>query len=197
MAAVIVAMVFGIFEVTTGRWQLRPVDSGSMRPLLPVGSVAFVEREPTSELSVGQIVLTHPPIDPKATVIHRVISMTPSPRGVIVQTKGDANPVIDAWQVHVLSAHVYRERFEVPVLGRIAYYVHSRQGREALLYLAAFLLLLAAGNFIYNCRRKVGQGSSASAGRLSFSRDPRKVLMNPVAAREVGSPTPQMSHAWD
>lgn len=153
-ALLAVAVILGVVEVTSGRWQLRPVTSGSMRPVLPIGSVALVEREPTSSVAVGQIYLTHPPADPKATVIHRVVSMQPSPAGTIVQTKGDANPAPDPWQVRVTSSHVYRERFEVPVVGRVALAVHSPHGRRVLLVLAALLMMLAVGNEMAKLRRR-------------------------------------------
>src|SRR5579875_1738208 len=141
-------------NVLSGRWQIHPVISGSMRPGLAVGSVVVVQREPVSKLALRDVILTNPPDDPHFQVIHRVISLTPAAGGPVVQTQGDANAAPDPWQVRIHSPYVYKARFSVPLVGYAALAVHSPRGRQVTLGIAVLLCLLACANWLLQRRRQ-------------------------------------------
>jgi signal peptidase len=151
MRAVLVALVatpFGIVgtAVLSGQWTVHPVLSGSMRPGFPVGSVVVTQREPIRDLAVRDVIITNPPGDPHFDLIHRVIAVSQSAAGPVVQTMGDANPVPDPWRVTLHGRTIYIARFTLPLIGYFAVWAHSSDGRHATLALAGLLLLAAVIN---------------------------------------------------
>lgn len=131
--------------VGSGQWQIRPILSGSMRPGFPLGGVAVTEREPLSALRVRDVVVTHPPGQPKVDLIHRVIEIkSVGPAGAVVQTMGDANAAPDPFTVDIKGPYIYTVRFAVPLVGYPAVALHSMNGRRILLGLAVVLVAVAA-----------------------------------------------------
>lgn len=100
IAAVIIAALVLIYGV-----QFSRVLSPSMAPGMPVGSVAVTAHVPTDSLKVGQVAILRTPGE-NALYIHRIISMQVSPQGLVIQTKGDANPSPDPWTVTLPSEQV-------------------------------------------------------------------------------------------
>jgi signal peptidase len=144
VAAVLGLSALAAVAVLGGHYQVRPVLSGSMEPLLPVGGVVVTERVPISSLRVGDVVVFHRPDRPAELVVHRIVALTPGVAGPIVRTKGDANGTPDPWRVTLRGTTAYRESFSVPVVGYVAVWVHGPAGRLAFLILG-LLLLVGAG----------------------------------------------------
>ena len=90
------------------------VDSGSMTPTLPVGSVAIYRHETAAQVKVGQIILFGKPSDTGVVVTHRVYAIKNSPQGRYFETKGDANPAPDAWQVRARGQRLVRRSGHPP-----------------------------------------------------------------------------------
>jgi signal peptidase len=163
LAAVLGIAALAAVAVLDGHYQVRPVLSGSMEPLLPVGGVVVTERVPISNLRVGDVVVFHRPDRPAELVVHRIVALMPGMAGPVVRTKGDANATSDPWQVTLRGTTAYRASFSVPVVGYVAVWVHGPTGRETLLVVG---LLLIAG---------VGVGSLARYTRLpGLSSNPRR-----------------------
>jgi signal peptidase I len=144
-----VVLVLGLFAlgaaaVISGDYQMRPVLSGSMRPGLPVGGIVITERVPTSTLQVRDVVVFHRPGEPGEFVVHRIIALTPSAAGPIVQTQGDANTAPDPWKVSLHGATAYRAVFSVPLIGYVAVWAHGPAGRDALMVVGLLLIVGAA-----------------------------------------------------
>ncbi len=71
------------------------VETPSMSPSMPVGSLIFVE--PTSApITVGEVISFRPPTEPNTIYSHRVYRVLPGPS---YATKGDLNSSPDAWVV--------------------------------------------------------------------------------------------------
>lgn len=114
--------------------------TGSMRPVMPVGSAVVATQEPITSLHVGDILVYQAPIADHRVVSHRVVSIKADGNAYVVQTKGDANSSPDPWLARIDSASVWHVRTVVPGLGAAIRVLRSRQVHVALLYLVPLML---------------------------------------------------------
>ena len=140
MIVVIGLLGLGAAAVISGDYQVRPVLSGSMRPGLPVGGVVVTERVLTSTLQVRDVVVFHRPDRPAELVVHRIIALTPSVNGPIVQTQGDANAIPDPWRVSLRGTTAYRAVFALPLIGYAAVWAHNPAGHQTLTLVGLLLI---------------------------------------------------------
>jgi signal peptidase len=123
----------------------RPVVvySGSMKPALSVGSLALVERVPSAQVRVGDVLTFADPNQPGRLVTHRVVETVERPEGGLAyRTKGDANTRRDPWAI-ALPEDAGRLAFDVPYVGYALWYAKTREARTALvLFLAGLVLTL-------------------------------------------------------
>ena len=163
----------GAAAVFSGHYQLRPVLSSSMEPMLPVGGVVVTERIPMSTVRAGDVVVFHRPDQPKELMVHRIIALTPGPSGPVVQTRGDANRVADPWKVSLRGPTAYRVLFAVPLVGYVAVWVHSPAGRDTLILVGLLLVAGAGAGALIHLRRSARGGTAGTdqpgpdAGRTS------------------------------
>ena len=124
---------------------LKPVAvySGSMRPTLGVGSLAVDRVVSARSVRVGDVITFNDPYVKGRLVTHRVAQIVQTKKGPAYRTKGDANAARDPWAI-LLTGHVGRVAFHVPLAGYVLYYAHTREVRGALLAVFAALFLLAA-----------------------------------------------------
>jgi signal peptidase len=115
--------------------------TGSMAPGINPGDVTVETPLPASDITVGEIVSYHIPVDDHHLVTHRVISVKHGAAGeVTIQTKGDANNAADPWKATLQSDTVYRVRAVIPHLGRVIEAVRTPVVTKALVYGAPTLL---------------------------------------------------------
>lgn len=129
--------------VLSGRYQARPVLSGSMRPGLPIGGVVVTKRVPVSSLQVRDVIVFHRPDNPEELVVHRIIALHHVGGSTVIRTKGDDNPVRDPWKVTLRGSTAYRAEFSVPLVGYAAIWWHQPLTRTVALGLAALCALAA------------------------------------------------------
>jgi signal peptidase I len=195
LVAVLIGLVsVAAFAVLSGRYQVRPVLSGSMRPGLPVGGIVITKRVPVSSLQVRDVVVLHRPDEPKELVVHRIISLTPGPSGLVVQTQGDANDVPDPWKVTLRGGTAYRVVYSVPLIGYAAVWVHNPNGRRTLMAIALLMILGAAGAVLVARRGRAPSGDKSGEHRpdlpdaLDADPDAHPVAdLDPVSVGEAGS----------
>ena len=154
LAVVALGLIVVAVGVGTGRWQIRPVLSGSMRPGLPVGGVVVTERVPLSSLQVGDVAVFHPPGARHTTYVHRIVSLQDGREGVVVRTKGDANLTPDPWTLRLHGRWAYEARFSLPLLGYPAVWIHSPEGRRYLLVAAGVFFALLAASVIVDLKKR-------------------------------------------
>ena len=181
-AALIGLVGLAAFAVLSGRYQVRPVLSGSMRPGFPVGGVVITERVPVSSLHVRDVVVLHRPDEPQELFVHRIISLTSGPAGVVVKTQGDANAAPDPWQVTLRGDTAYRVLGSVPLVGYAAVWVHNPDGRRTLLAFGLLMILAAAGSVFAARRRSAASGHAAEEAPVESP-----------AAGEIRRPLPHRS----
>ena len=120
-------------------WRLEAVESGSMEPLYPVGSLVVIQPIDPSDVREGMPV-AFVPEDNRPLVTHRVVKVIDSSSGLSFRTQGDANAKADP---HPVSARAVRGQavWAVPQLGRVIRWLAWPRGFLLLVALPATLLL--------------------------------------------------------
>jgi signal peptidase len=148
LVTIFCAIVVGL--VVTGH-HLEEVVTGSMQPVIPIGSLVVTESLPAGQLQVGDIMVFPNPNDTKLTIVHRIVWLSHDQSGdVLVKTKGDYNAVPDQWTLkRAASAEADRVIEILPGAGTAAGYLQT----------IGFggLVLLIAGVIVYYGVRKVRQ----------------------------------------
>jgi signal peptidase I len=125
-------------------WKALSVQTGSMRPGLPPGSLVLVHRVPYSQIRVGDVITYANLRQPGTTITHRVIkSFKLDGKVPAFQTKGDANPSADP--MTVVGGQVQgKAAWHLPYIGRWLDFSKTWAGLAALVYLPAFFIMFGA-----------------------------------------------------
>ena len=135
---VLLALAYGVLLLAG--FKPAAVYSGSMAPALPVGSIAFDKPVASSSIRRGDAITFEDPYVAGRAVTHRVVRIVHTPLGLAYRTKGDANPTLDPWTIK-LPATVGRVAFQVPYVGYVLVYSHTREVRMGLIGLVCSALL--------------------------------------------------------
>lgn len=140
-------MALGVGGLTLGPrvlpFQTLIVISGSMEPVLPVGSVAILEYVSADQLAPGDVIAFRRPDRPDVVVTHRIVAIDASSAGRGFITKGDANGIEDPWLVPAQGTGL-RAVGAIPLLGYVLTALASVPGRVALIGLPLAGLALSA-----------------------------------------------------
>ncbi len=123
LVAMIMAFVSVIVLKASG-YQLYTVMSGSMEPVLPVGSVVLVEPASYDEIGVGDDI-TFVVGEQEVVVTHRVIEK--DDENQTVTTQGVANDVPD--EPIPQEAIIGIVRADIPAIGKALYFLSTMQGK--------------------------------------------------------------------
>jgi signal peptidase len=116
-------------------YEWRTVVTGSMRPVLQPGDVVLIS--PISEdIEVGDVVAFPDPTQLDRDILHRVTQVTQN--GALV-TKGDANDVVDPWQIDS-SEVIGAQALALPKLGFVIEAASTKAGILFLLVLPAVVI---------------------------------------------------------
>lgn len=118
------------------------VQTGSMSPAMPIGSVCFVNHNTDySTIQIGDIIAFR--LGRTAVITHRAVKITPAG----ITTKGDANRVEDA-------ALVTKENFIgktilcIPEIGNFVRYLRTKHG--IIFFIASAIVLILCGFLLDN-----------------------------------------------
>jgi signal peptidase len=81
-------------------WKFQPVQTGSMAPAMPAGSLAIVQPVDPTRIGPGQLIVFSDPQDRARLVAHRIVRVLPG-EPVRYETRGDANTASDPFPVPV------------------------------------------------------------------------------------------------
>ena len=123
--------------------------SGSMEPAVPRGSQVVDFAVDARTLRPGDVITFERPGRHGEWVTHRIVQETIYPGGVVLGTRGDANPTPDDWQL-VEAGRVLKVIWTVPAAGYVLVFLGSLGGR---LFLAALVLGLGVAVFLQRSGR--------------------------------------------
>jgi signal peptidase len=113
-------------------WHLQVVESGSMTPGIPVGSIVVAAPVDPADVEVGNVVVFEDP-ESKRQVTHRVVTVLHQKDGLYFETKGDANRRADRAPVPAGNVRGVL-RWHIPLLG---------SGLRSLAWPRGFMILVA------------------------------------------------------
>jgi signal peptidase I len=139
-------------------WKFQPIETGSMAPNYPTGSLAVVEPVDAARVKPGMVIVFEDPLVSGRLVAHRVVKRLPgeSPRWV---TKGDANDANDPVPISA-SAIQGRARWAIPGAGRV---VSAATGWLAVVVLVGLPLALLLATEL---RARWRRSSTSPAGAV-------------------------------
>jgi signal peptidase len=118
--------------------------TGSMRPDLGPGTLVVVRPTPVDEIGIGDVVTYQLESGKPTVVTHRVVGVGVAVDGErVLQTKGDANEVVDPEPVREVQVKG-KLWYSVPYLGHANTFLTSDQRQWAVYGIAALLLAYAA-----------------------------------------------------
>jgi len=163
LGVVAVSLLLPLTIFLVGCWllgyQLASVQTGSMSPTFPVGSLVVVGPVDPADVEVGMAIAFQDPDDPTRQVTHRVVGVAPGSELAFI-TQGDANATADARPV---PARVVRGRalWHVTYLGTVMDWL--QWPRSFLLLVVAPSVLLA----VVELRSRRGRARLPSATPVS------------------------------
>jgi len=117
------------------------VESGSMIPILEKGDLIFSIGVTPSSLKVGDIILFKSPQNSNVIIVHRIIKIYNDGDVILIQTKGDNNPVPDPWIINgdqVLGKVIFR----IPYLGWPSIISNQISWFLPLIFLAIIIIII-------------------------------------------------------
>ena len=115
------------------------VQSGSMEPEYPVGSLVYVRDVEPDELAEGDVITFQLGGGVRGT--HRIIQVVSEDGGLAFRTKGDANEEADNGLVYPEDI-IGRVGFCLPYLGYLTVYIQQPPGLYVAIAVIALVLLL-------------------------------------------------------
>lgn len=130
-----------VLLVLPGLFQIHPmsVESESMEPDYPAGSMIYVKKVDESRLAEGMVV-TFCLADEETLVTHRIVRVDEEKR--LLYTKGDANELEDGAATPFLRV-VGRPVLCIPHLGYLAGYLSSAVGKIGILLAVVMVCILS------------------------------------------------------
>ena len=143
----ILLVVFRLFG-----YEIYTVMSGSMEPNYHVGSLIYVKPVDIDELEENDVI-TFVADENNTIVTHRIVEVVNADNGKHFRTKGDANDVPDAKEVHYKNV-LGRPEFSIPLLGYLAFHIQHPPGLYIAIVVAIGLLFVVFYPAIYDKRKE-------------------------------------------
>lgn len=126
--------------------RLYTIQTGSMEPVLPVGSLVLVKKAELSDLKEGDIVTFYTDVNldgEKEVVTHYVAAMYEENGKTVLRTKREANVFFDSWKVYeedIIGSYIVHFNG----IGRIADFLSSTMGFVMIMFDAAIVIIAYA-----------------------------------------------------
>ena len=161
LVALVVILAMLIWGVQLFGLDVLVVQSGSMEPAYPTGSLVYVKETEPAELQVRDVITFNLGNNVRGT--HRIIELVPDendPDLIRFRTKGDANEYADSGLVDP-SDIVGKVVFGIPLLGYLIAYIQQPPGTYIAVAVGALLLLLTfLPEIIFDDGKKKEEGTT-------------------------------------
>ena len=132
-------------------YQTATMLTGSMAPSIVPGDVVVTTKQPVAEVTVGDVISYHIPVEDHRVETHRVIEVITNPDGTTaIRTKGDANEFVDPWIATLDGDYVYEQAFIVPGVGDLIRALRKPIVSNALVYGAPAVLVIGLLTMIWS-----------------------------------------------
>jgi signal peptidase I len=142
ICAITIAAVVAAGLLTLLGYRVLLDRTDSMQPAIRAGDLVINHEVPARSLRAGDIVTFPDQARPGRLITHRIVKIVPLGTDVMVETRGDMNPLSERWTVPA-SEPIRKLQAHVPWVGRLVPWLPSVPMRLALL-LGAALLAAAA-----------------------------------------------------
>ncbi len=146
------------------------IESGSMEPTIPIGSVVYSKPATAKALAEGDIITYRPPPESgvKALVTHRIVEKTKHRFAegrdqYVFRTKGDANLDADPWTFTLDDDEAALEHAHIPYLGYVYLVLSIPAVRILLITVPALLIAVLT---IVSLWREAGREAEEERRRL-------------------------------
>ncbi len=177
-------LIVGLMVPLPGKVEFKIVQSGSMEPVLPVGSVVTVV--PAPEYRVGDIVTFGGDVGKKIPTTHRIASIEREQGSIRYVTKGDANEERDSGHI-TYGSIVGKVVVTTPRLGFVLDYARSREGFFYTIVIPAALIILDELITIFQTMRALRR----KKGDVLVEDPVQEVVLSPVFRTRASIPLPQ------
>ncbi len=109
--------VFGAVMAIFFQSSFTTVVSASMEPNISPGDTLITRKIETASIKKNDVVVLPVPTNKALIYSHRVLTVIREPKGVVLQTKGDANPNPDKWLIKVTSEKTPKVIAVIPTSG--------------------------------------------------------------------------------
>lgn len=168
--ALVAVLVVGLLVPLPGKVEFKIVQSGSMEPVMPVGSMVAIV--PHAEYAVGDIITFGDDTKTRIPTSHRVVGVTRESGALHYLTKGDANEEADNAPVPH-SAVIGAVEFVVPRLGYVLHFARSERGFFLMAVVPAVLIMVdEVFTIAAILRRRRRTGMQPNDGRQHHSVSP-------------------------
>lgn len=137
--ALVAVLVVGLLVPLPGKVEFKIVQSGSMEPVMPVGSMVAIV--PHAEYAVGDIITFGDDTRTRIPTSHRVVGITREGGALHYLTKGDANEEADNAPVPH-GAIIGAVELVVPRLGYVLHFARSERGFFLMAVVPAVLIMV-------------------------------------------------------
>lgn len=141
---VCLAILFAFFLslIKVFGFEIYGVLTGSMNPAIPTGSMIYIRDAEPERLRIGDVITYS--VSPGMMATHRIVDIVEdetNPALFRFQTKGDANPAVDAVLVEPKKI-VGKVAFSIPFLGSAAHYIQKPPGIFVVIGISLILVAL-------------------------------------------------------
>lgn len=143
---VLIALLFVGAALPGTNYSIKTVLSGSMEPVIRVGSVIVVR--PTGSYEIGDIITFETRRGSGIPTTHRIEDIRVEGGRPIYITKGDANPITDITEVREADI-IGKTIFSIPYLGYMIEFVRKPMGFALVVILPATLVVISEVYKIY------------------------------------------------
>ena len=147
LKAAVATVVLGLMTLVVGPrlypFQAFYVRTGSMTPVIEVGSLVVATRATAADLKPGDVIVFRRPDRQDMMVVHRIASIEQTASGPAFVTKGDANGSPDAWLVPA-TGDGWRAEYSISRAGFVVGWLHAAVSRRGWLGTLAILAAVYA-----------------------------------------------------
>ena len=154
--------------------RLLVVESGSMTPTMPKGSLLLEHQVPATDLRPGMVTTFWTPVADTRLETHRLVRVDRRDGRTFITTRGDANPGNDPWEAELLGDRAWVVTGTVPAVGHVADAVRNPVVLAGLAWLLPLVFLVSTFRLIWR-RPTTRTAPAARTGRHRARRTPRRL----------------------